>query len=157
VQLLGSENDQQLKDHLSTIAKYIEANSIFVYRTIAKQKPFLTVLYGSFGSREAAQSALDRLPPHLKAFKPYLRTVCVILHQSESHNFKALSPRRGSASGPVNHTSTKQKALPGSQEGLQISHPGYHLRPGRAAKSPSCLRATVVSMMSDVSSHNGVG
>ncbi|MCC6534028.1 MAG: AAA family ATPase [Burkholderiales bacterium] len=75
IQLLGSENPQQLKDHLSSIAKSIEINSLFVYRTVARQKPFLTVLYGSFGSREAAQDALDRLPPHLKAFKPYLRTV----------------------------------------------------------------------------------
>jgi septal ring-binding cell division protein DamX len=33
------------------------------------------VLYGSFGSREAAQEALDRLPPPLKASGPYVRTV----------------------------------------------------------------------------------
>lgn len=78
IQLLGSENTQQLRDHLSTIAKSVEVNNIFVYRTIAKQRPFLTVLYGSFGNREAAQDALDRLPPHLKAFRPYLRTVAGI-------------------------------------------------------------------------------
>ena len=75
IQLLGSENARQLKDHLSSIAKSIEISKIYVYRTVAAQKPFLTVLYGSFGSREAAQNALDRLPPPLKAFKPYLRTV----------------------------------------------------------------------------------
>ncbi|MGH8662964.1 MAG: AAA family ATPase [Burkholderiales bacterium] len=75
IQLLGSENPRQLKDHLSSIAKSIEITKIYVYRTVAAQKPFLTVLYGSFGSREAAQNALDRLPPPLKAFKPYLRTV----------------------------------------------------------------------------------
>ncbi len=75
IQLLGAENSQQLKDHLRSIAKSIEISKIYVYRTVAGQKPFLTVLYGSFGSREAAQNALDRLPPPLKAFKPYLRTV----------------------------------------------------------------------------------
>ena len=75
VQLLGSENAQQLKDYLSYIAKSIEISNLYVYRTVARQKPFLTVLYGSFGSREAAQNALDRLPPPLKAFRPYLRTV----------------------------------------------------------------------------------
>jgi DamX protein len=75
IQLLGSENARQLKDHLSSIAKSVEISKIYVYRTVAAQKPFLTVLYGSFGSREAAQNALDRLPPSLKAFKPYLRTV----------------------------------------------------------------------------------
>jgi DamX protein len=75
VQLLGSENAQQLRDYLSYIAKTIEISDLYVYRTVARQKPFLTVLYGSFGSREAAQNALDRLPPPLKAFRPYLRTV----------------------------------------------------------------------------------
>ena len=86
IQLLGSENTQQLRDHLSTIAKYIEVNSIFVYRTIAKQKPFLTVLYGSFDSREAAQTALDRLPPHLRAFRPYLRTVQGVREEMSRNN-----------------------------------------------------------------------
>jgi type II secretory pathway predicted ATPase ExeA len=75
IQLLGSENARQLKDHLSSLSKSVEISKIYVYRTVAAQKPFLTVLYGSFGSREAAQNALDRLPQSLKAFKPYLRTV----------------------------------------------------------------------------------
>jgi len=86
IQLLGSENPQQLRDHLSTIAKSIEISSVFVYRTLAKQKPFLTVLYGTFSTREAAQSALDRLPTHLKAFKPYLRTVQGIREEMSRNN-----------------------------------------------------------------------
>ena len=86
IQLLGSENTQQLSDHLSTIAKSIEANNIYVYRTIAKQRPFLSVLYGSFRSREAALDALNRLPPHLKAFKPYPRTVQGIREEMSRNN-----------------------------------------------------------------------
>lgn len=86
IQLLGSENPQQLRDHLSTIAKSIEISNVFVYRTLAKQKPFLTVLYGAFNTREAAQSALDRLPMHLKAFKPYLRTVQGIREEMSRNN-----------------------------------------------------------------------
>jgi len=75
IQLLRSENPAQLREHLGTVAKSVEMAEIYVYRTVAGQKPFLTVLYGSFGSREAAQSALDRLPPLLKASRPYVRTV----------------------------------------------------------------------------------
>jgi septal ring-binding cell division protein DamX len=75
IQLLAAENANLLREHLSTIAKSIEATDIYVYRTVARQRPFLAVLYGSFDSREAAQRALERLPPPLKAFKPYLRTV----------------------------------------------------------------------------------
>jgi len=75
IQLLGAENPQQLREHLNIIAKFVEINNIFVYRTTAKQKPYLTVLYGSYDSREAAQEALTRLPAQLRAFRPYLRTV----------------------------------------------------------------------------------
>jgi septal ring-binding cell division protein DamX len=86
IQLLGAENPQQLREHLSTIAKSIEITNIFVYRTVARQKPFLSVLYGSFSTREAAQVALDRLPTHLKAFKPYLRTVQGIREEMSRNN-----------------------------------------------------------------------
>jgi septal ring-binding cell division protein DamX len=46
-----------------------------VYRTTANQKPFLTVLFGSFNSYRAAQEALDKLPESLKVNRPFLRTV----------------------------------------------------------------------------------
>ena len=86
IQVLGSDNREQLKDHLNMIAKSVELKNVFVYRTVAKQKPFLTVLYGSFPSREAAQEALDRLPPPLRAFKPYLRTVQGIREDMSRNN-----------------------------------------------------------------------
>jgi MSHA biogenesis protein MshM len=75
IQLLGADDPQQLKNHLNAIRKYIEISDIFVYRTIAKQKPSLTVLYGSFRDRRAAFDALARLPMPLKAHNPILRTV----------------------------------------------------------------------------------
>jgi DamX protein len=74
IQLLGADNPQQLKNHLNVIAKYVEINEVFVYRTMAKQKPSMTVSYGSFADRGAAQEALNQLPPALKATKPILRT-----------------------------------------------------------------------------------
>ncbi|MDB5812666.1 MAG: exeA [Betaproteobacteria bacterium] len=75
IQLLGADNPAQLKHHLNVVRKYIEITDIFVYRTIAKQKPSLTVLYGSFDDRRAAQEALGKLPSSLKAYKPVLRTM----------------------------------------------------------------------------------
>ncbi len=75
IQLLGTDNPQQLKNHLNVISKYVEINDIFVYRTVAKEKPSLTVLYGAFSDRQAARDALSRLPVSLKAYKPILRTV----------------------------------------------------------------------------------
>jgi type II secretory pathway predicted ATPase ExeA len=75
IQLLGATNWAQLNLHLNDIVKLIEMNKIFVYRTVARQKPSLTVLYGSFGNRRAAQETLDRLPESLKVNRPFLRTV----------------------------------------------------------------------------------
>jgi septal ring-binding cell division protein DamX len=86
IQVLGSDNGEQLKQHLNMIAKSVEIKNVFVYRTMAKEKPFLTVLYGSFPSREAAQEALDRLPPPLRAFRPYLRTVQGIREEMSRNN-----------------------------------------------------------------------
>jgi len=75
IQLLGTNDPALLRYHLNDLAKLVEMNKIFVYRTLAKQKPFLTVLYGSFNSYRAAHEALDKLPESLKGNQPFLRTV----------------------------------------------------------------------------------
>jgi type II secretory pathway predicted ATPase ExeA len=85
IQLMGAENPAQLKEHLNAIAKFVEMNKIYVYRTVAKQKPSLTVTYGSFGSRREAQEALEKLPAHLKAYRPILRTVHGIRSEIRQH------------------------------------------------------------------------
>jgi len=75
IQLLATNDASLLRLHLNELAKLIEINKIFVYRTLANKKPFLTVLYGSFNSYRAAQEALDKLPDSLKVNRPFLRTV----------------------------------------------------------------------------------
>ena len=85
IQLLGADSRPQLKKHLKFIRKYIEINDVFVYRTIAKQKPSLTVLYGSFEDRKAAQEALAKLPANLKAYRPVLRTMQGIRAEIAQH------------------------------------------------------------------------
>ena len=86
IQLLGTNDAELLNTHLNDLAKSVEMNKIFVYRTLAKQKPSLTVLYGSFGDRRAAQEALDRLPESLKANRPILRTVNGIRAEIRQHD-----------------------------------------------------------------------
>jgi MSHA biogenesis protein MshM len=75
IQLMGIEDEDQLKRHLNDIAKFVEVNEVFLYRTVANRKASLTVLYGNFSNRRAAQDALERLPSALKAYRPILRTV----------------------------------------------------------------------------------
>lgn len=85
IQLLGADGEPQLKDHLSVITKFVEINKLFMYRTVAKGRPSLTLLYGSFGDRRAAEDALAKLPPSLKANRPILRTVQGIRAEIKQH------------------------------------------------------------------------
>ncbi len=75
VQVLGSNDSQLLRAHLRLIAKYIDTERIFVYRTRTGIGPTLTVLVGSYATRNEALAALDGLPEELKLNRPYLRTV----------------------------------------------------------------------------------
>jgi len=75
IQLLGTADPRQLQEHLNTIGNLVENSEIFVYLTVANQKPSLTVLYGAFNDRRAALEALAKLPAPLKVNQPILRTV----------------------------------------------------------------------------------
>ena len=85
IQLMGTNDPEQLKDLLNGIGKFVEINKVFVYRTVARQKPSLTVLYGSFDNRRAAVEALDKLPESLKSNRPILRTVQGIRAEIKQH------------------------------------------------------------------------
>ena len=85
IQLMGTNDPEQLKDLLNGIGKFVEINKVFVYRTMARQKPSLTVLYGSFDNRRAAVEALDKLPESLKSNRPILRTVQGIRTEIKQH------------------------------------------------------------------------
>lgn len=85
IQLLGTNAPEFLRSHLNDLAKVVEINKVFVYRTQAKRKPWLTVLYGSFNSYRAAQEALDKLPESLKGNRPFLRTVSGVREEIDRH------------------------------------------------------------------------
>jgi MSHA biogenesis protein MshM len=75
IQLLGSNDPALLRNYFETLAKYIEIEKVFVYRTRANQQPSLTVLFGAFDRRADAMKSLEALPDELKANRPYIRTV----------------------------------------------------------------------------------
>lgn len=86
IQLLGSGDSELLRNYLNTISNYLEINKVFVYRTIAQQRPYLTVLYGSFDSLEDANAQIQALPEMLKANRPYYRTVRGVRAEIAMHN-----------------------------------------------------------------------
>jgi septal ring-binding cell division protein DamX len=75
IQLMEAEHAPQLVLDLNEIAKFVEINKVFLYRSRASRSASLSVLYGSYSDRHAAQEALDKLPPALRANRPFLRTV----------------------------------------------------------------------------------
>ena len=75
IQLMGSNDARLLRASLAQMSEEIETNQIFVYHTQAGGKPSMTVLYGSYTTRAAANQAMTQLPAQLRARRPYLRTV----------------------------------------------------------------------------------
>ncbi|MEO8003773.1 MAG: AAA family ATPase [Betaproteobacteria bacterium] len=75
IQLLGSDDPQLLREYLKTIAKYLEIEKVYVYRTTANRHPSLTLLYGTFPSRNEVVRTLQGLPDELKFNRPYYRTI----------------------------------------------------------------------------------
>jgi MSHA biogenesis protein MshM len=75
IQLLGSDDPQLLREYFKTIAKYLDIEKVYVYRTTANQHPSLTVLYGTFATRDEVTRTLQSLPEELKFNRPYYRTL----------------------------------------------------------------------------------
>ena len=75
IQLLGSDNPDYLRNGLAEIGDLIELERVFVYRTIANQRPSYTVLLGTYGTRAEAFHEIDGLPESMKANGPYFRTI----------------------------------------------------------------------------------
>lgn len=75
IQLLGSNDSELLREYFKTIAKYLEIEKVYVYRTVANQRPSFTVLYGTFADRYEVNRMLESLPAEMRANRPYPRTI----------------------------------------------------------------------------------
>jgi type II secretory pathway predicted ATPase ExeA/septal ring-binding cell division protein DamX len=75
IQLLTTGNEEQLRNHLKAIAKFVEVNDIYMYRSVSQGRPAVSVLWGTFDDRQAAQDQIVDLPRPLRANKPYVRSM----------------------------------------------------------------------------------
>lgn len=75
IQLMGSADAEYLKEYFKSLAKSIEVDNIFVYRTVANMKPSLTVVYGAYPTMRTVNEAIEQLPPELQRYRPYQRTI----------------------------------------------------------------------------------
>lgn len=75
IQLLGSYSEEQTARYIDSLPASIKKQDVYVFKTLAKEKSSLTVLYGSYPNRRLARSALENLPKDVRTYSPYLRTV----------------------------------------------------------------------------------
>jgi septal ring-binding cell division protein DamX len=83
IQLMGNSNDDQLRMGLETLGTQVELDNVYVFRTRVSNRPFVTVLYGSYPSREEAIQAMQKLPRALRVNRPQLRTIGGILEETK--------------------------------------------------------------------------
>jgi septal ring-binding cell division protein DamX len=91
IQLMGSADAEYLKQYFKSLAKSIETENIFVYRTIANMKPSLTVVYGAYPTVRAVNEAIEHLPPELLRYRPYQRTIRGIRAEIEAARLSTTS------------------------------------------------------------------
>jgi septal ring-binding cell division protein DamX len=75
IQVLGTVDGDEIERRLTQLAQSVESEKLFVFRTMARDRPSLTIVYGGFDDRVAARAALERLPAPIRANNPLLRTV----------------------------------------------------------------------------------
>ena len=85
IQIMGANNERQLRSHIKSLSAVLDPNRIFVFRTVAQGKPATTVVYGAYADRESALRALAKLPSSLTVNRPVLRTVNGIREEMKQH------------------------------------------------------------------------
>jgi MSHA biogenesis protein MshM len=84
IQIMGTDNPDQMRAQLESLAGMVELDKLYVYRTMVKHKPFISVLYGSYPDRAAAIKAMGELPKALRAYRPHLRTAGGVLEETKA-------------------------------------------------------------------------
>jgi type II secretory pathway predicted ATPase ExeA len=75
IQILGASDAEILRKDLNAFREHIDMKRVFVYRTVANQRPSFTVLLGTYGTRAEAFREIKELPEPIRLNRPYYRTV----------------------------------------------------------------------------------
>jgi septal ring-binding cell division protein DamX len=86
IQLLVTTNEEQLRNDLNALPKFIEINDIYMYRSGTQGRAALNVLWRSFNSRQAALLELQELPASLRSNRPYVRTLQEIRAEADRYS-----------------------------------------------------------------------
>jgi type II secretory pathway predicted ATPase ExeA len=75
IQLFVVEDEEQLRNTLKNLMKFVELDDVYVYRSSGRGREWVSVLWGNFPDRKAALRGIAELPPVLRTNRPYLRTL----------------------------------------------------------------------------------
>ena len=64
-----------LENYLAEAGRALKSDQLFLAQSGSPESPRLGVLFGAFSERSEALAALEALPPQLRQFKPYVRTL----------------------------------------------------------------------------------
>jgi septal ring-binding cell division protein DamX len=64
-----------LESYLAEAGRALKGDQLFLVPSGSPESPRLGVVFGAFNDRNEAVAALDALPPQLRQFKPYVRTL----------------------------------------------------------------------------------
>ena len=81
--LANASEAAQLQHFIDESERSLGAGRIHAYALAVNSIQKVSVVYGSFTTREAAFQALESLPPMARQFKPYPRTVQLIRNEAE--------------------------------------------------------------------------
>jgi type II secretory pathway predicted ATPase ExeA/septal ring-binding cell division protein DamX len=81
IQLMSADKLEKMRAQMEQLAKTVEPDKLYVYRTAVNGNPYMCILYGSYPDRSTALQALNALPGNLKMHRPRLRTVRGILEE----------------------------------------------------------------------------
>lgn len=81
IQLMSADKLEKMRAQMEQLAKMVELDNLYVYRTAVNGNPYMCILYGSYPDRATALRALNELPRNLKMHRPRLRTVGGILEE----------------------------------------------------------------------------
>lgn len=71
----GQVEDTELLVELENLSRQVELDNVYLYHMRKADGLYTVVLYGAYAERAAALEALKDLPPSIKNYRPYLRTL----------------------------------------------------------------------------------
>ncbi|PCJ47714.1 MAG: hypothetical protein COA99_00120 [Moraxellaceae bacterium] len=75
LQMIGARDEPAVRLFIS---RYPSLKEVAYYRTLYKGKPWFVVVYGQFGSKQAAKQAVELLPKKLATSKPWTRQLAQV-------------------------------------------------------------------------------